>query len=199
MEVMKSLSRFTPQFIYQHYLWSNLLNIPKSQIQPCHFPIIIESGVGCWITFIIYPSKAFLSSFYRLSFNLFYLKSNFFCISSFLSRIRKAKYTFLFLTWIKLLISFLILFDFYSLLYLLDFFFPFQLCFILYFSILVDSSSILKQLNLQHTNLSRTEFVVEYQTNSDLQGRCKAGTWWTKNKNFTNVFIFTVLVFFCKQ
>lgn len=27
---------------------------------------------------------------------------------------------------------------------------------------------------MHHTNLSRTEFVAIYQTNSDLQGRCRA-------------------------
>ncbi|EZA52175.1 hypothetical protein X777_08688, partial [Ooceraea biroi] len=31
-------------------------------------------------------------------------------------------------------------------------------------------------LCMHHTNLSRTEFVASYQTNSDLQGRCKALT-----------------------
>ncbi|TGZ55400.1 hypothetical protein DBV15_08572 [Temnothorax longispinosus] len=31
-------------------------------------------------------------------------------------------------------------------------------------------------LCMHHTNLSRTEFVASYQTNSDLQGRCRALT-----------------------
>lgn len=31
-------------------------------------------------------------------------------------------------------------------------------------------------LCMHHTNLSRTEFVACYQTNSDLQGRCRALT-----------------------
>lgn len=33
-------------------------------------------------------------------------------------------------------------------------------------------------LYMHHTNLSRTEFVAQFQTNSDLQGRCRALNQW---------------------
>jgi hypothetical protein len=37
-----------------------------------------------------------------------------------------------------------------------------------------DEIKILVVRNMHHTNLSRTEFVAVFQTNSDLQGRCRA-------------------------
>lgn len=44
---------------------------------------------------------------------------------------------------------------------------------IYYLIILIQRSPL---LCMHHTNLSRTEFVASYQTNSDLQGRCRALT-----------------------
>lgn len=63
---------------------------------------------------------------------------------------------------------------------------PLEVAFILHFpsnwwfSICASAPKCFQRVTLlcmHHTNLSRTEFVAQYQTNSDLQGRCRALTW----------------------
>lgn len=45
---------------------------------------------------------------------------------------------------------------------------------------------------MHHTNLSRTEFVAWFQTNSDLQGRCRALTWRTQVVPWSCLLFFTL-------
>lgn len=47
---------------------------------------------------------------------------------------------------------------------------------------------------MHHTNLSRTEFVACFQTNSDLQGRCRALTATASILLYNYQFFFTVLL-----